>query len=83
MPDELKIEIVQKVINDLEGVAEERIKAKVRFEHEIEVLQSLGCSTIDGAGKEIKNLDVKIEKRNNALLEEFNDFIEDYGETLE
>lgn len=83
MPDQIKIDAVQKVIDELEGVAEERIKAMVNFEREMEVLEDLGYQTIDKVGKGVQELDVKIQKREMALNEEFEEFMEDYGETLE
>ncbi len=83
MPDIIKVEELEGVIEEREGVAEERIRAKVNLEREMEVIENLGCSTIDKASKGIQTLDVKIDKRSVALTEEFNEFMEDFGEVFE
>ena len=76
---QVEIEEVQGIINELEGVSTERIKAETRLEKELEVLEELGCSSIEEAQETLKKLDTKIDKRDAALKEEFEDFMDDYG----
>jgi len=83
MPDQSNIEVVQEVIDELEGVAEERLRAKVKFEHEMGILEELGHTEIKGAQAALLDLDAKIQKREIALNEEFDDFISDYKEVFE
>ena len=83
MPDEIGIEQVQEVIDELEGVVEKRIKAKTKLEIEMEVLDDLGHTTIKSSGDAIDKIDVKIDKRNTALQEEFDNFMSDYEEIFE
>lgn len=75
-----EIEDVTHIIEELEGVVEERIIAKTKFEQEMKILRGLGCESTNESGKEIKKLDGKIETRGEALSEEFSDFMEDYEE---
>lgn len=74
-----QIEDVQDVINELESVATERIKAETRLEKEMENLAGLKCDSLKEAEVTLKKLDATISKREDSLAEEFEDFMEDYG----
>ncbi len=76
----LGIEEVQEIIDYLEGVSEKRIRAEERLNQEMEVLEGLGCDSIEEADDTIKSLDEKIEKRGAALDQEFSEFMDDYEE---
>jgi len=77
------IEEVEDIIEELEGVAEERIRAETRYEQEMLGLEKLGYTTTDDSGKAIPKLGTKIDTRAESLKEEFDDFFEDYGELFE
>ena len=49
----------------------------------MEVLDDLGYTNIKSSGDAIDKLDVKIDKRNTALQEEFDNFLSDYEEIFE
>ena len=83
MTDEIGIEEVREVIEGLEGVAEKRIRAKTKLEIEMEVLDDLGHATTKSSGDALGKLDIKIDKRSDALQEEFDNFLSDYGEIFE
>ena len=83
MPDEIGIEEVREVIEELEGVAEKRIRAKTKLEIEMEVLDDLGHATTKSSGDALSKLDIKIDKRSDALQEEFDNFMSDYEEIFE
>jgi len=80
MPD---IDDVADVIEELEGVAEQRIRAETRYEQEMLGLEKLGYTTTDDSGKAIPKLGAKVDTRTESLKEEFDDFIEDYNELFE
>lgn len=79
----VQITDIQDVIADLEGVAEQRMRAEARLDREMEVLNKLGYESIDDSEKALQALEVKIDKREAALQEEFDDFMDDYGEYIE
>ncbi len=77
-----KIQDIKDAIEELEDVAEEEIRAKERYAITLNVLEELGCSSVEEAEKEIMAIDTKIAKKVKKFTEEFNDFIEDYSEVL-
>lgn len=77
-----KIQSIKIVIEDLEDVAEESIRAKERYNIELGVLKDLGCDSIEDAEKENMALIAKAKKKTDKFTEEFNEFMEDYSELL-
>ncbi|RLI65899.1 MAG: hypothetical protein DRO67_01980 [Candidatus Asgardarchaeum californiense] len=80
---EISIDDVQHIIDELEDINEERLRAKVQLEYEMKLLKKLGCSSLEESEKKLKEYDSKIDKVGAAVEEEFEDFIEDYGNILE
>jgi uncharacterized protein (DUF3084 family) len=77
---QIEIEEVQDIVDELEKVATTRIRSEAKLESAYETLGELGFTSTDNARKDMKKLDAKIEKRENALEEDFNDFMDDYQE---
>ena len=78
-----KVEKVQDLIEELEGVAEEVIRTKERYSMELKVLNDLGCDTTEEAQEMIDDLTQKADKKTKKLTSDFEDFMEDYSEALE
>jgi len=77
------IERIKEVIEELEEVANEAIRAKERYNMTLKDLKEDGCNSIEEAGAMIKDLTAKAEKKTKKLNEDFEEFMEDYGEALE
>lgn len=78
-----ELEKIQDLIEELEGVVKEEIRAKERYDMAMSDLKELGCNTIEEAQVMIDDLSQKADKKVEKLTSDFEDFMEDYGEALE
>ena len=78
-----EIEELQDVVDELEKVATNRIRSEAKLESAYEVLGELGFTSKEDARSDMEKLDEKIDKRESALEEDFNDFMDDYQELMQ
>ncbi len=74
---------LQDVVSDLEGVEKSHIRAQERLTMESEKLAELGFNSVDEAEKGLAALTKKIEAKGNRVEAAFEEFMSDYGESLE
>ena len=79
----VSVEELQDVVDNLEKVQTDRIRAEGKYEQEMEVLKGLGYSSIKKAEKALIEMNKKIEKGTKEVEDEFNDFMQDYKELFD
>lgn len=79
----IEVHEIQGVIDKLERVHTQRIKAEATYEKEMDDLEELGFESIEDAEASNKKLKVKIQKKGDSLKEDFEDFITDYEALFE
>lgn len=76
------IDEVKDAIEELTNVQTERIRAEERLKVEIETLKDLGFDSIDKATEGLTVLRGKREKKMDKFSNDYDEWVEDYGELL-
>lgn len=69
-----EIDKLQKVVDELSGFAEERIRCSERLKQAMATLNEGGCTTIEEATDKLTDLDAKISKKEDKLHSDFEEF---------
>jgi chromosome segregation ATPase len=79
----LSVREIQKIKESLGQIKEERIRAEERLKQELEALKKLGFDTIEDAEEELESLQIRIDKLGSRLQEEYEEFMDEYGEIVQ
>jgi chromosome segregation ATPase len=79
----LSVREIQKIKESLGQIKEERIRAEERLKQELEALKKLGFNTIEDAEEELESLQIRIDKLGSRLQEEYEEFMDEYGEIVQ
>lgn len=83
MDKSAEIRKIQEVIDELNDIVEERIRAEERLKVALQALEEFGVTTLEKAREECARLEKEIKELGLELEEEFDDFMQDYRELMD